>query len=81
MRVYFFSTCLGGVAYADTCMNAIRLLQKEGLEVVFKKIKHAVGSLVIIRGIMNKAKKSPFIMLIFSKEKSLSLSLQVLALV
>lgn len=37
MRVYFFSTCLGGVAYADTCVNAIKLLQKEGCEVVFKK--------------------------------------------
>lgn len=37
MRVFFFSTCLGGIAYADTCVNAIKLLQKEGLEVVFKK--------------------------------------------
>lgn len=37
MRVFFFSTCLGGVAYADTCVNAIKLLQKEGCEVVFKK--------------------------------------------
>lgn len=37
MRVFFFSTCLGSVAYADTCVNAIKLLQNEGLEVVFKK--------------------------------------------
>lgn len=37
MRVFFFSTCLGGVAYADTCVNAIKLLQQAGCEVVFKK--------------------------------------------
>ena len=37
MRVFFFSTCLGSLAYADTCVNAIRLLQKEGCEVIFKK--------------------------------------------
>lgn len=37
MRVFFFSTCLGSVAYADTYVNAIKLLQKEGCEVVFKK--------------------------------------------
>ncbi|WP_295699640.1 (Fe-S)-binding protein [uncultured Helicobacter sp.] len=37
MRVFFFSTCLGGVACADTCVNAIKLLQNAGCEVVFKK--------------------------------------------
>ncbi|PAF51633.1 (Fe-S)-binding protein [Helicobacter sp. 13S00477-4] len=37
MKVYFYSTCLGSVAYSDTCVNAIRLLQKEGIEVIFKK--------------------------------------------
>ncbi|MCH5313584.1 MAG: (Fe-S)-binding protein [Helicobacter sp.] len=37
MRVFFFSTCLGSAAYADTCINAIKLLQKAGCEVVFKK--------------------------------------------
>lgn len=37
MKVYFFATCLGGAAYSQTCINAIKLLQKEGCEVVFKK--------------------------------------------
>ncbi len=36
-KVYFFATCLGSVAYSDTCINAIKLLQKAGVEVVFKK--------------------------------------------
>lgn len=36
-RVYFFSTCIGAAACANTCVNAIKLLQREGIEVVFKK--------------------------------------------
>ncbi|RAX59357.1 oxidoreductase [Helicobacter monodelphidis] len=36
-RVYFFATCLGGVAFSDTCVNAIKLLRNSGVEVVFKK--------------------------------------------
>lgn len=36
-KVYFFATCLGSVAYSDTCVNAIKLLQQAGMQVVFKK--------------------------------------------
>lgn len=36
-KVNFFATCIGASAYADTCVNAIKLLQKEGVEVIFKK--------------------------------------------
>lgn len=43
MRVYFFSTCLGSVSYSDTCVNAIKLLQKEGIEVIFKKDQTCCG--------------------------------------
>lgn len=43
MKAYFFSTCLGGVAYSDTCVNAIKLLQKEGVEVIFKKDQTCCG--------------------------------------
>ncbi|TLD80231.1 (Fe-S)-binding protein [Helicobacter sp. MIT 05-5293] len=57
MRVYFFSTCLGGVAYADTCMNAIRLLQKEGLEVVFKKDQTCCGQPSYNSGYYEQSKK------------------------
>lgn len=43
MRAYFFATCLGGAAYSSTCINAIKLLQKEGVEVVFKKDQTCCG--------------------------------------
>lgn len=42
-KVYFFATCIGSIAYADTCVNAIKLLQKEGLEVIFKKNQTCCG--------------------------------------
>lgn len=42
-KVYFFATCLGTVAYADTCLHAIKLLQKEGVEVIFKKDQTCCG--------------------------------------
>lgn len=42
-KVYFFATCLGGIAYSDTCVHAIQLLQKEGIEVIFKKDQTCCG--------------------------------------
>ena len=43
MRVFFFSTCIGAVAFADTCINSIKLLQREGVEVIFKKDQTCCG--------------------------------------
>ncbi|WP_120945970.1 (Fe-S)-binding protein [Helicobacter labacensis] len=43
MRVYFFATCLGGGVYSHTALNCIKLLQKEGVEVVFKKDQTCCG--------------------------------------
>ncbi|MDE6886902.1 MAG: (Fe-S)-binding protein [Helicobacteraceae bacterium] len=43
MKAYFFATCLGGVAYSNTCINAIKLLQKEGVEIIFKKDQTCCG--------------------------------------
>lgn len=43
MKVYFFATCLGGVAYSNTCINAIKLLQRQGVEVIFKKDQTCCG--------------------------------------
>lgn len=43
MKVYFFATCLGSIAYSNTCVNAIKLLQKEGVEVIFKKDQTCCG--------------------------------------
>lgn len=42
-KVYFFSTCIGAAACADTCINAIKLLQKEGVEVIVKKDQTCCG--------------------------------------
>lgn len=35
--VYFYATCLGTATMQETVLNAIRLLRKEGVEVIFKK--------------------------------------------
>lgn len=42
-KVYFFATCLGAAAHADTCLHAMQLLQKEGVEVIFKKDQTCCG--------------------------------------
>ncbi|TSA85982.1 (Fe-S)-binding protein [Helicobacter mehlei] len=43
MKVYFFATCLGGVVYSQTIVNCIKLLRKEGVEVIFKKDQTCCG--------------------------------------
>lgn len=42
-RVYMFSTCLGTALMGKTVSNAISLLQREGIEVVFKKDQTCCG--------------------------------------
>ena len=36
-KVYFFATCLGSAAMQDSVLNAIKLLRRGGVEVIFKK--------------------------------------------
>ncbi|MBD5165188.1 (Fe-S)-binding protein [Helicobacter sp.] len=36
-RVYFFATCLGAAAMQEVVLSAIKLLQREGVEVIFRK--------------------------------------------
>lgn len=36
-KVYFYATCLGTAAMQEMVLNAIKLLRKEGVEVIFKK--------------------------------------------
>ena len=43
LRVYFFSTCIGAAAFADTCVNGVKLLQNAGVEVIFKKDQTCCG--------------------------------------
>lgn len=57
MKVYFFATCLGGIAYSNTCINAIKLLQKEGIEVIFKKDQTCCGQPSLNSGYYDETKK------------------------
>ncbi|EPD7123386.1 heterodisulfide reductase-related iron-sulfur binding cluster, partial [Campylobacter jejuni] len=36
-KVYFYATCLGSAAMQQSVLNAIKLLRREGIEVIFKK--------------------------------------------
>ncbi len=56
-RVYFFATCLGNAIFADTSVNAIKLLQQEGLEVVFKKGQTCCGQPSYNTGYFEETKK------------------------
>lgn len=56
-KVYFFATCLGGAMYADTCVHAIKLLQKEGVEVIFKKDQTCCGQPSYNSGYYEESKK------------------------
>ncbi|RDU72944.1 (Fe-S)-binding protein [Helicobacter aurati] len=56
-KVYFFATCLGSAAYADTCLHAIKLLQREGIEVIFKKDQTCCGQPSYNSGYYEETKK------------------------
>lgn len=56
-KVYFFATCLGSAIYTNTSINAIKLLQKEGLEVVFKKDQTCCGQPSYNTGYFEETKK------------------------
>ncbi len=60
-KVYFYATCLGSAAMQEMVVNAIKLLRKESVEVVFKKTKPVADSLRLILGILKKAKELRFI--------------------
>lgn len=67
-KVYFFSTCIGSMAYSNTCINAIKLLQKVGAEVVFKKDQTCCGQPSFNSGYYEETKKiATFNMRLFDK--------------
>lgn len=43
MKVYFFGTCLGNMAYSKALVSAVRLLQYFGAEVIYKKDQSCCG--------------------------------------
>lgn len=57
MRAYFFATCLGGAVYSHTAINCIKLLQKEGIEVIFKKDQTCCGQPSYNSGYYNQTKE------------------------
>lgn len=42
-KVYLFATCLGNAIFTQTSLNAIKLLRRENVEVVFKKDQTCCG--------------------------------------
>ena len=55
--MYFFSTCIGAAAFADPCVNSIKLLQKEGVQVIFKKDQTCCGQPSFNSGYYEATKK------------------------
>lgn len=58
MKVNFFATCLGAAIYSNASLNAIKLLRKENLEVVFKKDQTCCGQPSYNSGYYEETKKS-----------------------
>lgn len=56
-KVYFFATCLGSAIFTNTSLNAIKLLQREGVEVVFKKRQTCCGQPSFNTGYFEETKK------------------------
>ncbi|PAF41824.1 (Fe-S)-binding protein [Helicobacter sp. 11S03491-1] len=57
MRVYFFATCLGSSIFSDTCINAVKLLQYGGAEVIFKQDQTCCGQPGFNSGYYEESKK------------------------
>ncbi|PIE74335.1 MAG: oxidoreductase [Deltaproteobacteria bacterium] len=57
MKVYFFATCLGGSVFSKTSVSAVKLLQREGVEVVFKKKQTCCGQPSYNTGYFEETKK------------------------
>lgn len=57
MKVNFFATCLGAAIYSSASLNAIKLLRKENLEVVFKKDQTCCGQPSYNSGYYEETKK------------------------
>ncbi len=56
-KVYFYATCLGTAAMQESVLNGIKLLRREGVEVIFKKTKPVVLNPLLIQDILMKVAK------------------------
>ncbi|GAD18026.1 (Fe-S)-binding protein [Helicobacter fennelliae] len=57
MRVYFFATCMGAGVFADTCLNAMKLLQNAGAEIIYKKDQTCCGQPSFNSGYYDETRK------------------------
>lgn len=55
-KVYFYATCLGSAAMQEMVLNGIKLLRKEGVEVIFKKNQTCCGQPSFNTGYFNESK-------------------------
>lgn len=56
-RVYFYATCLCTAAMQETALNAIKLLRREGVEVIFKKEQTCCGQPSFNSGYFKESKE------------------------
>lgn len=56
-KVYFYATCLGSAAMQEMVVNAIKLLRKESVEVVFKKNQTCCGQPAFNSGYSKESKE------------------------
>ena len=56
-RVYFFGTCLIDMAYPEAGMAAIRLIQREGVEVIFPREQSCCGQPAYNSGFPEEARR------------------------
>ncbi|MDD6056540.1 MAG: (Fe-S)-binding protein [Helicobacteraceae bacterium] len=56
-KVYFYATCLGSAAMQEMVLNAIWLLRKEGIEVIFKKNQTCCSQPAFNSGYFKEAKE------------------------
>lgn len=56
-KVYFFATCLGSAAIQESVLNGIKLLRREGVEVIFKKNQTCCGQPSFNSGYFKESKE------------------------
>ncbi len=56
-KVYFYATCLGSAVYTDASISSIKLLRREGIEVIFKKNQSCCGQPSFNTGYFEDTKK------------------------
>lgn len=56
-KVYFFATCLGSAAMQESVLNGIKLLRREGVEVIFKKNQTCCGQPSFNSGYFKESKE------------------------